>query len=169
MERMRCQYRRILLYCYKFSEEKDEDNQSDAAQPKRVLDPYLHYYSTYHAHGKFYMVGLNFMESFNISLWLLGNCIATLTWWLTCIYTKLLWPKKAAAQTFAKYQLVKMENSLHGTLAIMDSVVTACACCTLTDNTWISCLQVSATQSLRIIKVNFVKDKTKSTDRCILF
>lgn len=38
--------------CNKFSEEKDTDNQSDAARAKRELDRYLHYYSRYHAHAE---------------------------------------------------------------------------------------------------------------------
>lgn len=38
--------------CNKFNEEKNVDDQSDAAKAKRELDRYLHYYSRYHAHGK---------------------------------------------------------------------------------------------------------------------
>lgn len=39
--------------CNKFNEdEKDKDDQSDAAKAKRELDRYLHYYSRYHAHAE---------------------------------------------------------------------------------------------------------------------
>ena len=36
--------------CNKFAEEKDGEDQSDAAKAKRELDRYLHYYQRYHAH-----------------------------------------------------------------------------------------------------------------------
>lgn len=38
--------------CNKFNEEKETDDQSDAAKAKRELDRYLHYYSRYHAHAE---------------------------------------------------------------------------------------------------------------------
>lgn len=38
--------------CNKFNEEKEGNDQSDAAKAKRELDRYLHYYSRYHAHAE---------------------------------------------------------------------------------------------------------------------
>ncbi len=49
--------------CNKFNEEKDGDDQSDAAKAKRELDRYLHYYSRYHAHGKCNLIRDTFVES----------------------------------------------------------------------------------------------------------
>ncbi len=42
--------------CNKFNEKQGEDDGSDAAKAKRELDRYLHYYSRYHAHGKYCIV-----------------------------------------------------------------------------------------------------------------
>jgi ariadne-1 len=65
--------------CNKF-EEKDTEDRSDAANAKRELDRYLHYYKRYHAHAEAQKFAMKQLKDTGTKMMLLQECKGNATW-----------------------------------------------------------------------------------------